>query len=458
MKKQFIVLSLWLLALGGVSHIFAGIRSVPCGDFFDDIPAQYCDLLVNNNACVGNDMQILGDLTVFGTVNASGISGGGATGPSGPAGVTGPTGPCCPGSTGATGRTGLTGATGSTGQIGATGATGPCCTGPTGAVGFTGATGVTGITGAIGLIGATGATGITGATGFTGITGATGVTGETGATGAIGLTGATGATGVTGAIGFTGITGTAGATGETGATGAIGLTGATGATGVTGVTGATGPTGAVGVTGATGPTGVCECVYDGSISWNTNETHYNAKDFALTPITPALIQPYYNGVTGVRDTIMAWPVKRETVDPEEPTNIFPNVVITAEFEIPNDLDSSVTPVATLHWMNSQQATGCGGDYVNWQITADFLDNGDSFSQLTGPKILVTTGDVLLVYATGTNLRQQQVAIPLTGPAFVPGAYGQISATLVPTTVTGNVNYDCDTLLSVIGFRYRKTPQ
>ena len=174
--------------------------------------AEFCNLLVKTNVCIGNNALVQGDLTVCGTINASGISGG-ITGATGNTGNTGPTGPCCTGATGAsiTGSTGATGLQGITGAIGNTGATGASITGATGPIGNTGNTGNTGVTGATGL----NITGTAGATGNTGATGATGLS-ITGATGAS-ITGPTGPTGATGPIGTTGATGSVGTTGATGA-------------------------------------------------------------------------------------------------------------------------------------------------------------------------------------------------------------------------------------------------
>jgi hypothetical protein len=105
---------------------------------------KFCSLLVKSKLTAGqltvcNDARIRGNLTVDGTINASGF-GVGATGPTGPTGATGITGATGPaGNQGSTGTTGATGETGSTGATGATGATGT--TGETGSTGATGATG-----------------------------------------------------------------------------------------------------------------------------------------------------------------------------------------------------------------------------------------------------------------------------------------------------------------------------
>lgn len=131
---------------------------------------RFCNLIIDENACISNDLRIGGNLNVSGTINGGSQLGG---------------------STGATGATGSNGSNGATGATGTTGSTGD--TGPAGVIGSTGATGAgsTGVTGAIGSTGQTGSGGATGATGATGFTGATGASG-------IGLAGNTGATGATG--------------------------------------------------------------------------------------------------------------------------------------------------------------------------------------------------------------------------------------------------------------------
>jgi hypothetical protein len=286
------------------------------------------------------------------------------------------------------------------------------------------------------------ASGIGGQTSVTGPTGpcCTGVTGPTGAS----VTGATGSTGSTGAS-ITGSTGSTGATGATGAsiTGATGLTitGPTGATGVSGITGPTGPC----CTGITGPTGI----FTDSLSFNTDSSHYNIKDNP-SGVLPFPFQPYFNGTSGPRDTFTGWPIV-----PGSSTG--PNLTITAEFEVPADLDPSVTPVVTLHWFNFPSAVSpftCTGSLVNWQVTADYFGNlsGVSGAAGPGPKYLEMTGDIPIVFATDFSFVQQQVDVPLIGPAFVPKAYGQISATRIPTT---GPESECLSLLSVMAFKYRK---
>lgn len=223
-----------------------------------------------------------------------------------------------------------------------------------------------------------------------------------------------------------------------------------------GITGATGATGATGPQGPTGPTGI----YTDAISWNTDETHYNVKNFQAatsgpTGITPQPFQPYFNGITGFRDTITGWPMT-----PAGETGTTP-IVITAEFEVPEDLDPSVTPTVTLHWFNTTATGGnCTGSYINWQLTADYFSNLDLVPLSTGvPKYVLSSGDTLVDYSPGfTNLVQQQIDIPLTGPALVPGAYGQISATRVAPTGPGHTESNCDSYLTLMAFKYRKLRQ
>ncbi len=136
--------------------------------------AQFCNMIVNQQLCVGTNAQIGGNLTVCGRISAK----------------------LSTGSTGATGATGAIGATGETGPIGATGAAGKA--GAPGRTGNTGSTGPMGTAGAIGSTGSAGSAGPAGSTGSTGLTGLTGPTGSTGSTGSAGPTGPTGATGPTG--------------------------------------------------------------------------------------------------------------------------------------------------------------------------------------------------------------------------------------------------------------------
>lgn len=130
------------------------IRACPPCTFTGAV-AEFCNVSVLTDLCVGNDAIFQGDLQVCGNLIASGV-GCCATGATG---VTGPTGP-------AGGPPGSTGSTGSTGITGSTGATGPCCTGPTGSRGITGATGLAGITGPTGVCECTGIFGALGAAAF----------------------------------------------------------------------------------------------------------------------------------------------------------------------------------------------------------------------------------------------------------------------------------------------------
>ncbi len=190
-----------------------------------------------------------------------------------------------------------------------------------------------------------------------------------------------------------------------------------------------------------GPTG-CECIYDGYLSWNDQETNYNQKSF------PDGSTPFIQYGGGNNAIFSGWVIV--------PSFSGPNLTITAEFEVPNDLDPSVPPTVTLHWFNFPNDYDCTGNYVNWEIVANTLGNGGSFGPT--PQYDVTTGDILLITTGGANFVQQQASVVLaTGPGFVPGGYGQISTTRV-STATGNAEYDCDSLLSVIGLQYRKTPQ
>lgn len=202
--------------------------------------------------------------------------------------------------------------------------------------------------------------------------------------------------------------------------------------------------------GSSGPTG-CACVYDGSLSWNTQETNFNRKDWGFTGAENLQTTNYV--YAGTNTVISGW-----SMPPASSTG--PNLTISAEFEIPKDLDPSVAPVVTLHWFNppfDPVFSPCAGNLINWEVVAGFFVN-DQPVDFSPPPYQVQTGDIVVNYGTGFNLRQQQVDVVLaTGPAFVPGAYGVISATRVPPSIP-EAESDCFNYLSVIGLTYRKAAQ
>lgn len=190
---------------------------------------------------------------------------------------------------------------------------------------------------------------------------------------------------------------------------------------------------------------------DGEISWNPDEMHYNLKQQS-GPIVPALFQPYL--ANGYFDVVSGW------VMPSPVFTQVPPFVVTMEFQVPHDLDPSVTPTIVLHWFNrSQIFEECTGNYLKWQVTADFFTNSAQINgPLATPKYVLSTGDVLLTYFPTANpegLVQQQIAVPVTGQALVPGAYAQISVQRIAPTGAGHVQSNCDVFLSVVAFQYRK---
>lgn len=211
--------------------------------------------------------------------------------------------------------------------------------------------------------------------------------------------------------------------------------------------------------GVTGPTGLCACVYDGYLSWNSQETNYNQKNYpdSFCEACPDITIPFnirsiqtFGIIPGLGGNAIfsGWNIV--------PSDSGPNLTITAEFEVPGDLDPSVPPIVTLHWFNEsilQQSCTASG-FVNWEVTANSLGNGESFGVVT--EYDVTTGDIALI--TGASNVQQQASVVLaTGPGFTPGGYAQISTTRVATT-GANLESTCTSILSLIGFKYRKTPQ
>jgi len=142
-------------------------------------------------------------------------------------------------------------------------------TGPQGVSGAQGFQGVSGTQGLRGFQGYQGFQGYKGATGFQGPSGAQGFQGVAG-TGGFGATGATGPQGPSGTQGFQGAAG-GGATGATGAQGYSGTQGFQGAAGG-GATGATGVSGTAGFQGYTGATGSVSGTTVGSLTASSSMT------------------------------------------------------------------------------------------------------------------------------------------------------------------------------------------
>jgi hypothetical protein len=196
--------------------------------------------------------------------------------------------------------------------------------------------------------------------------------------------------------------------------------------------------------------------FDGEISWNPDEMHYNIKQ-QTGPIVPALFQPYLSN--GYFDVVSGW-VMQPTTNTD-----FPPFAVTMEFQVPHDIDPSVTPIIVLHWFNQSQNLPdseftCTGNYLNWQVTSDYFPN---LAQVNGPtatpKYILKTGDVLLTFPVSSNaqvLVQQQIAVPLTGQPLVPGSYAQITVKRIATTAHAETT--CPVYLSVVAFQYRKRAQ
>jgi hypothetical protein len=386
----------FLLLVVTLLNLQSGIMPAACPTAPDHNAVSFCSLNVGQ-LVVQNNECILGDLWVHGTIH----------GDFGYTGITGPT--------------GVTGATGPQGVAG--------LTGQTGSQGITGSTGVQGLPGATG---STGATGVTGPTGLQGIAGNTGDTGSQGSTGAIGSTGTTGATGLT----ITGATGIS----------VTGSTGATGATGPQGVTGPQGPAGGpTGPQGPTGPTGVTTQSFDGEISFGPQAIH-PAYQLFFTLISVVCFQPYIAS----QDALCGWPM----IVPGFGTQNF----FTAQFEVPDDFDPTVTPEIDFHYLTSYPSTTPfpAPGVVNFSVEADFI--GDNQENGNAPQFSTVTGDIATQLPSAPpKILHKRVTVPLTGVTAAGRDLGQITVSRIPVVDTPNEYLDF-VYLSAISFRYRKLAQ
>ena len=229
-----------------------------------------------------------------------------------------------------------------------------------------------------------------------------------------------------------------------------GPTGPTGTIGITGATGATGPTGPIGL-----PALVC---YNDSVMWGPWDM--SAQNTTGVPITPTAFQPY----TGVGSpiTLDGWPICASGVFGGAcPAS---NQFVTVQFEIPRDLDTTVTPTLNIHFFSqpASESTGC----VRFEILADFLADTQALPLGTAvPSYILDTQSVPIIVGAPApfgSIRAHQISVPLTGvtlnPGFVPGNYAQITLTRIAPTPPPDacaLDYDLPVYISVLSLDYRK---
>lgn len=229
--------------------------------------------------------------------------------------------------------------------------------------------------------------------------------GDRGHRGHRGHTGETGATGVTGPTGPQGDTGSTGPTGPTGATGNTGATGATGPTSATGATGVTGPSGATGATGAVGGCGVSELFL--------NANQLTGITTEIGPLVPILFYPY--GLNDQTASVNGW-----ELTPDEFVEV--RFTVGANFDIPNDLDTTKPVTVILHLLVAQLEAL--GNQAKIQLQADYKNSGDELGAAppaTGFADTQVSADFTVTEpVAATNLVQISVPISLdptkiTGP-------------------------------------------
>jgi hypothetical protein len=278
--------------------------------------------------------------------------------------------------------------------------------------------------------------------GHRGPRGKTGATGATGNTGNTGPTGPTGPTGATGNTGPTGPTGSTGATGPTGATGNIGLTGATGNTGNTGATGPTGNTGATGATGPTGATGGCGT---GNLFLNAFQMTDNANGNPNITFTKVF------GTASLSPTLEAWMLEKSSS---------PQMPITAQFAIPQDIDTASTITLDIH-LFINKISGSSGNVANLQIQADYATSPQEIgisAPATGFSETLTTGNFTITEPTGSSGTQQNlnhivVSVTLDGTKIAGNNWAYLS--LIRIAPTSGTEYNKDIYLTIFAIQYTR---
>lgn len=192
------------------------------------------------------------------------------------------------------------------------------------------------------------------------------------------------------------------------------------------------------ITFCSGATGFPVACFDDVLTWGPSEM---LPSISSGLGAPTAFTPYANLVT-----LQGWTL----CDPTE--TACPPAFMTVQFEVPQDIDPSVTPVVGIHFFLS----GADASWVRFLVQADFLGDGQDIPVLTLPPVLVESEDKQVFGPAISLLRQYQVFVPLleAGPLLTGGNFGQITISRIPNTTDPGDEAD-DIYLSAISFTYRK---
>ena len=192
-----------------------------------------------------------------------------------------------------------------------------------------------------------------------------------------------------------------------------------------------------------GVTGIgCFCCYNDSLTWGPDEMH--PRDGAA-PAIPTTFQPYSSAPI----TYNGW----EFCSPLD-TGCPPNFV-TAQFEVPADLDPSIIPSVTIHFF---YPGGVGvGSWVRFHVDVELLADAEDVNAVVPLYSIDTANKEIFVPDPPTVIRHYQITVPLTGITSVlqAGIFGAITISRIPNTEEPE-GEALSVYLSALSFNYRKT--
>lgn len=182
---------------------------------------------------------------------------------------------------------------------------------------------------------------------------------------------------------------------------------------------------------------ICPCpstpCYNDSLTWGPDEMHPQDQDdaIALRHFTP--YSSPYNAIT-----YEGWPL---------PSSLEQTNYITVQFEVPQDIDTTVEPYIVIHFFATFEASELG--YAKFHVDMELLNNEEGTG--SAPTYGTDSSDIFVTNVLSPHLLHYQIAVPLTDISLTPGEFGAITISRVaPDGDEKGTIY-----LSALSFNYRK---
>jgi hypothetical protein len=137
-----------------------------------------------------------------------------------------------------------------------------------------------------------------------------------------------------------------------------------------------------------------------------------------------------------------------------------NKPISAQFALPDDLDTASPITLEIHFFIDEVA-GSSGSLANVQIQADYAASGDEIgtsAPATGFAETVTSGNFTITEPTGSmgaqqNLRLVTTSVTLDGTLMAGNTWAYVS--LIRVAPTSGAEYNKDIYLTIFEFKYTR---